>query len=45
MAKYNYEFKKKIIQAYLNGEGGYKYLADKYGIPAESVSDSKNDIV
>ena len=36
MAKYNYEFKKKIIQAYLNGEGGYKYLADKYGIPAES---------
>ena len=33
MAKYNYEFKKKIVNAYLNGEGGYRYLANLYGIP------------
>ena len=34
MAKYSYEFKKKVVTAYLNGKGGYKYLADYYGIPA-----------
>ena len=34
MAKYSYEFKKKVVTAYLNGEGGYKYLANYYGIPA-----------
>lgn len=32
MAKYNYDFKLKVVQAYLSGEGGFKYLADKYGI-------------
>ncbi len=32
MAKYSYEFKRKIVQAYLNGEGGYSYLAKKYNI-------------
>ena len=36
MAKYSYEFKKKIVEAYLNGEGGYEYLADKYHIPSSS---------
>lgn len=36
MAKYSFEFKKKIVQAYLNGEGGYGYLARKYNVPAES---------
>ena len=36
MAKYSYEFKKKVVQAYLNGEGGQKFLAKKYGIPADS---------
>ncbi len=35
MAKYSFEFKKKIVQAYLNGEGGHKYLANKYGVPAK----------
>ena len=35
MAKYSYEFKQKIVQAYLNGEGGYGYLAEKYNIPAK----------
>ncbi len=34
MAKYSYEFKKKVVTAYLNGEGGYKYLANYYGIPS-----------
>ena len=28
MAKYSYEFKKKVVTAYLNGKGGYKYLAN-----------------
>ena len=32
MAKYSYEFKKKDVQAYLNGEGGYTYLAGKFRI-------------
>ncbi len=36
MAKYSYEFKKKVVDAYLNGEGGYLYLAKTYGIPAWS---------
>lgn len=33
MAKYSYEFKKQIVDAYLRGEGGFEYLAKKYGIP------------
>ena len=32
MAKYSYEFKLKAVQAYLNGEGGYDYLAKKYNL-------------
>ena len=34
MAKYNYEFKLKVVQAYLNGEGSYDFLAKKYNISA-----------
>ena len=26
MSKYDFEFKQKIVQEYLNGEGGYFYL-------------------
>ena len=37
MAKYSYEFKKKVVMAYLNGEGGTPYLCEKYGI-----ADTKN---
>ncbi len=33
MAKYSFEFKKKIVQAYLSNNGSYGYLANKYGIP------------
>ncbi len=32
MAKYSYEFKKKIIDEYLNNEGGLVFLANKYGV-------------
>ena len=32
MAKYSYEFKKQVVDAYLRGEGGYTYLAKKYGV-------------
>lgn len=32
MAKYSFEFKKQVIDAYLRGEGGYTYLAGKYGV-------------
>jgi len=34
MAKYSYELKKEVVQAYLNGEGGQCYLMKKYGISA-----------
>ena len=37
MAKYSYQFKKKVVNAYLNGEGGYKYLAEKYIITGKSM--------
>ena len=36
MAKYSYEFKMKVVQAYLNGEGGCRFLANKYNIPSKS---------
>ena len=32
MAKYSYEFKKQVVDAYLRGEGGYTYIAEKYGV-------------
>ena len=37
MTKYSTEFKMKIVQEYLNKEGGYKYLTDKYGLSDHSV--------
>lgn len=36
MVKYNAEFKINIVQKYLDGEGGYTYLAKKYGINNKS---------
>ena len=36
MAKYSFEFKKKVVLAYLNGEGGYKYLAKTYGVSSKT---------
>jgi len=32
MPKYSFEFKKKVVDAYLRGEGGYTYLTEKYGV-------------
>ena len=32
MPKYSFEFKKEVVEAYLRGEGGYSYLAKKYGV-------------
>jgi len=32
MAKYSFGLKLKIVKAYMEGAGGYNYLADKYGI-------------
>ena len=34
MAKYSFEFKKKVVLAYLNGEGGCEYLSKVYGVPS-----------
>jgi len=36
MAKYSFEFKKKIVEDYLAGKGGTGYLADIYNVPAQS---------
>lgn len=33
MAKYSFEFKLKLVQEYLKGEGGYRYICSKYAIP------------
>ena len=34
MAKYGFEFKKKIVLEYLSGQGGKAFLAKKYHIPS-----------
>ncbi|MGX0269490.1 transposase, partial [Enterococcus casseliflavus] len=36
MAKYPFELKLKIVKEYLSGVGGYRYLANKYGISSKS---------
>ena len=36
MAKYSFEFKKKVVLEYLTGKEGYKNLANKYRIPAKN---------
>ena len=37
MAKYSFELKKEVVLAYLNGEGGYGYLKNKYDIPVQRL--------
>ena len=32
MAKYSYEFKKKVVQEYLVGKSGCTYLSKKYNV-------------
>lgn len=36
MAKYSFEFKKKIVMEYLEGKDGWDYLTDKYGLGTNS---------
>lgn len=36
MAKYSFDFKKKVVLDYLDGRGGYPFLAKNYGIPSEN---------
>jgi len=36
MAKYSFEFKKKIVTEYLTGNDSHSSLANKYGVPAKS---------
>ena len=33
MAKYSFEFKKEVVNSYLNGEGSFEFVAKKYEIP------------
>ncbi|EON72162.1 hypothetical protein H131_12788 [Lysinibacillus sphaericus OT4b.31] len=37
MAKYDYEFKKKVVEAYFRGEGGYRHLVLQFGILSHGV--------
>ena len=37
MAKYSFEFKKKVIEDYLRGEGSEKFLSQKYGLPSTAI--------
>lgn len=37
MAKYSYELKLKVVEAYLNHEGGYSMLAKRFGISRRAI--------
>ncbi len=37
MVKYNEKFKRKVVDAYLAGEGGYLSIAEKFDIPSTST--------
>ena len=37
MTKYSCEFKRKVVEDYINNNGGYKYLANKYGLPDKKI--------
>ena len=36
VAKYSFEFKKKVVMSYLNGNGGYGFWAKHYGIASRN---------
>ena len=44
MSKYSFEFKKKVVNAYINGEGGYHYLSEVYGIPSQNKPDKESTV-
>lgn len=37
MTKYSYEFKRKIVERYLDREGSYKHLASKYNVASDTT--------
>lgn len=37
MAKYSFEFKKRTVIAYLNGEGSYAFLTEIMVCPQEKI--------
>lgn len=37
MAKYSFEKKMEVVQAYLDREGGYNTLAKRFGVPNKSI--------
>ena len=37
MAKYSFQFKKKIVEEYFSGKGGFEFIAKKYSIPYSSI--------
>ncbi|MCH4176513.1 MAG: transposase, partial [Streptococcaceae bacterium] len=37
MAKYDAEFKFQVVQAYIDGKGGYRTIAKRFGIPNKSL--------
>lgn len=37
LAKYGFDFKMKVVKAYLNNEGGYIYLSKKFNIPSKKA--------
>ena len=37
MAKYNFEFKKKVVMEYLEGKSSWNFLTAKYGISSNSL--------
>ena len=41
MAKYSYELKKKVVETYLNGEGGSGYIETKMDRAAKKLLKNK----
>ncbi len=37
MAKYSFEFKKKLVLEYLSGTGSYMFISKKYAIPSDAA--------
>ena len=36
MAKYSFEFKRKVVQEYLDGKGGFQTIAKQHNIPSDT---------
>ena len=45
ITKYDYELKKRVVTAYLNGEGGYKFISKKYDISDKLHVKNKSQIM